>query len=144
MNLSTDPYDSVAWQDDVRRFADEFISADDAIKAANEELKPYRLAKKNAKQRLEELMARHRYPAVNFEERQESLELTTRKAKKQPTEEVIRERCTMYCKSSSDAERLAEFVLNRALEKTIEVVPVLRRKKMRGAAAADSEAEDEE
>lgn len=137
-----DPYGNTEWRLELRRHADEYLAADDAIRAANEELKPFRQAKKAAKAMLEELMARHSVPSVDFHEREEVLTLAARKSKKQPTEEIIRERCRGFVKNAGDADRLADFVLNQALQKVEEVVPTLRRKKAR-AAAADSDGENE-
>lgn len=131
MNMNSDPYSTFAsvQDDQIRRLAQQYFDADDAIKAANLELKPYRQAKKVAKEELEELMRRAGRTSIEMDERGERLELGTRKGKRVPKEDTIRERCEVAFRG--DANRIFDFIINTALTKVEEPMPFLKRRKLK-------------
>lgn len=137
--MDSDPYSTFAsfQSDQIRRYAEDFFAADDAIKAANLELKPYRLAKKEAKEKLEELMKRSGRVTIDLEERGERLELGNRKAKRIPQDDTIRERCVS--KFRGNAETIFNFIKEEALVKVEETVAVLKRKKITAVAEASDD-----
>lgn len=136
-----DPYsvDQYAWQGRLREAGDAYLAADDYLKVANEELKPYRKKKKDAKTEIEELMRAHRVDRYFNSERGEQLTWHQRKpAKRRPNEDQLRERCITFCKNEEKGMRLFEFLM-RPDDDEARAEPsfMLRRKKV---ALADHEA----
>lgn len=133
--MGLDPYavDHLAWETQLREAGDAYLEADDYLKVANEELKPYRKKKKDSKASIEELMRAHRVDRYYNEERGEALVWTHRKApKRRPNEDQIRERCTAFCKNEKKGEELFKFIMlpDEEDEASAEPTFALRRKKI--------------
>lgn len=129
-----DPYavDQYAWQARLREAGDSYLAADDYLKVANEELKPYRKKKKEAKAEIEELMRAHRVDRYFNAERGEQLTWQHRKpAKRRPNADQLKERCITFCKNEDKGMKLYDFLmLPDDGEESSEAAFSLRRKKV--------------
>lgn len=110
---SSDPYTigDYTWQAQLREAGDAYFEADDALKVANEELKPFRKKKKEAKEALSKLMRAHKVEKYLNQERGEALFGSVREAQRRPRITQIQKRCIAFCKDEDKGERLYEFLM---------------------------------
>lgn len=134
---ASDPYgDGMAWRSELLQMAETFLEADDALRQANQELKPYRQKKKEGKSRVESLMEKHRLDQLAFEERNETLVLTHRQSKRRPTAEQIHDRCVSFLRGDAAAgKKLFEFLFRPVVE---EVASLRRKKGVLGPSATET------
>lgn len=140
--LSEDPYGNIAWRSELRKYAEMYLEADDALKQGSLELKPYRQRKKEAKEKIEQIMTQNRVDVIPFEERSESIILQERKTKKKPDTQRLLERCqTIHKNNEAEARKLYEFLFKPVQE----TVTSLRRKKLTIRDVAEAvQADDDE
>lgn len=125
MDTLTELSERYQWKQDLRRAMEEFLSADDAIRRANEGLKPLRLQKKIAKDRLQEIMTQQRVPNVTDPDRGEQLVLVQNSTKKKPNDTLLRQRCDELCKNAEKGGKLFKFLTAKVKTPSVS----LRRKK---------------
>ena len=112
VGYSADPYgERFAWRSELLTSAEAFLDADDALKRANEELKPYRTRKREGKDKVQEIMEQQRLDKLALQDRRETLVMVSRTSKRRPNAEELEQRCVAFTKGDEAAgKRLYDYL----------------------------------
>lgn len=98
------------WKQALRQTCIAYCSADDSVKELNRELKPMRQTVKECSQRVMDLLDERQERRCDIHDHSVSLKMDTRKSKKMPTKQQLKDRCIEYSASEDRGDELFTFL----------------------------------
>lgn len=130
------------WMQRLRDSATAFVEADDLIKKSAKKLKPYRSAVKENRDTVVQLLSSRQQGYCDVPSHDCTLKLSTRKAKKAPNRDAVRERCKQWEVRAGKSDRSGDELFTYLFKPDVVETTGLRRAKLQ-APAAESESESE-